>query len=208
MAKVGAQRAAELTGRSKSTIQRAMSAGKLSFEIDSSGRRLIDISELERAFGFKPVGGSVSASAPGSEEEEMKKAEDIVEFERLKMQVRMLEEQLDSAKEQIADLKEQRDLWQKQAQQVLLTSQYSQKQAEELKEELEERKRREAERRQQVMEARMKKVSGTPHNQNRPVSLPSERSSDAEESDSRDEESSGLAFDIKDLWRRIREKVA
>ena len=29
MAKVGAQRAAELTGKSKSTIQRAMKSGKL-----------------------------------------------------------------------------------------------------------------------------------------------------------------------------------
>ena len=35
MAKVGAQRAAELTGKSKSTIQRAMNAGKLSYEMDN-----------------------------------------------------------------------------------------------------------------------------------------------------------------------------
>lgn len=54
MAKVGAQRAAELTGRSKSTIQRAMNAGKLSFEIDGNGRRLIDASELDRVFGMLP----------------------------------------------------------------------------------------------------------------------------------------------------------
>ena len=54
MAKVGAQRAAVLTGRSKSTVQRAMNAGKLSYEQDANGRRIIDVSELERVFGIKP----------------------------------------------------------------------------------------------------------------------------------------------------------
>ena len=34
MAKVGAQRAAELTGKSKSTVQRAMNNGKISFDKD------------------------------------------------------------------------------------------------------------------------------------------------------------------------------
>ena len=51
MSKIGPQRAADLTGRSKSTIQRAMNTGKLSYEIDSAGRRVIDVSELERVFG-------------------------------------------------------------------------------------------------------------------------------------------------------------
>ena len=58
MAKVGAQRAAELTGRSKSTIQRSMNSGKLSFEIDGNGRRLIDASELDRVFGLLPQGAT------------------------------------------------------------------------------------------------------------------------------------------------------
>ena len=54
MSKVGAQRAADLTGRSKSTVQRAMKSGKLSFEIDENGQRLVDVSELERVFGMAP----------------------------------------------------------------------------------------------------------------------------------------------------------
>lgn len=217
MAKVGAQRAADLTGRSKSTIQRAMSSGKLSFDVDANGRRLIDISELERAFGLKPVGKD--SPVPRSEEDDMKKAEEIVEMERLKMRVKALEDQLDSTKEQLSDLKDQRDLWQKQAQQVLLTSQYSQKQAEELKEELEVRKRREAERRQHILEAKMKKLSGAPHNQNRPSgverarppsSLSSEGDAAAEDAEDRGEESSESEpmFNFRGIWRRIREKVA
>ncbi|MCB9988414.1 MAG: entry exclusion 1 domain-containing protein [Rhodospirillales bacterium] len=150
MAKVGAQRAAELTGKSKSTIQRAMKSGKISYEVDNNGRRLIDVSELDRAFGL-----TSQASSPAEDktvENEIEKASQILEMERMKMRIRMLEDQIEASKDTIEDLKEQRDQWQKQAQQVLLTSQYSQKQAEELKEELKERERRSQIRRQQKME--------------------------------------------------------
>mgnify|MGYP001236298465 CR=1 FL=1 len=62
MAKVGAQRAAVLTGKSKSTVQRAMNSGKLSYELDQNGRRVIDVSELERVFGIQQQ--SVQQAAP------------------------------------------------------------------------------------------------------------------------------------------------
>lgn len=150
MAKVGAQRAAELTGKSKSTIQRAMKQGKISYEMDGNGRRVIDVSELERAFGLMPQ--DTDGKDKGHIEAELEKATQMLEMERLKMKIKMLEEQVDTSRNQIEDLKEQRDQWQKQAQQVLLTSQYSQKQAEELKEELKERERRARMRRQQYME--------------------------------------------------------
>ncbi len=152
MAKVGAQRAAELTGRSKSTVQRAMKAGKLSYEVDSNGRRVIDVSELERAFGLMPMDGDTVSRS--NVEAELEKATQMLELERMKMRIRMLEDQIETAKSQIEDLKEQRDQWQKQAQQVLITSQYSQKQAEELKEEIKERERRARARRLQHMEQR------------------------------------------------------
>jgi len=150
MAKVGAQRAAELTGKSKSTIQRAMKNGKISYEMDSNERRVIDVSELERAFGLVPQDSDTKDK--GHVEAELEKATQMLEMERLKMKIRLLEDQLDGTRAQIEDLKEQRDQWQKQAQQVLLTSQYSQKQAEELKEELTERERRARIRRQQMTE--------------------------------------------------------
>lgn len=156
MAKVGAQRAADLTGRSKSTIQRAMKSGKLSFEIDESSNRLVDVSELERVFGLAP-------ERPSNNSEDLVKAEiqrahDMLETERMKMRIRMLEDQLHLTQSQLDDVKDQRDQWQKQAQQVLLTSQYSQKQAEDLKEELKERDRREKMIRQKQAEERMKKM--------------------------------------------------
>ena len=164
MAKVGAQRAAELTGRSKSTVQRAMNSGKLSFEIDSNGRRLIDASELDRVFGLLPQGaGSASSSAAQQEtssQTELQRAADMLEIERLKMRVRGLEEQLEIVRDQLEDMRGQRDLWQKQSQQILITSQYSQKQAEELKEELRQREERGRIAKQKMLEDRMKRMQG------------------------------------------------
>lgn len=186
MAKVGAQRAAELTGRSKSTIQRAMKTGKLSYEVDAHDRRVIDVSELERVFGLAPQDSSRNESQVI--EAELEKATQMIEAERLKMRIRMLEDQLDLTKAQIDDLKSQRDQWQKQAQQVLLTSQYSQKQAEELKEELKERDRRARIRRQQEMERRGHKeqAAATPKSVQERV------------------QEAARTFDIQSLWHRIR----
>ncbi len=159
MAKVGAQRAAELTGKSKSTVQRAMNAGKLSYEVDGNGRRLVDVSELDRVFGLMPQSndnstgsrGNVEASSSSTAMElELEKARHAIEIERLRMEVRMAQEQVEMAQRQIEDLKVQRDLWQKQAQQILITSQYSQKQSEERIAEMRERE----EARQRAAEAK------------------------------------------------------
>ncbi len=163
MAKVGAQRAAELTGRSKSTVQRSMNSGKLSFEIDANGRRLIDVSELDRVFGLLPQNGAAN-NAPSSQETtsqtELQRAADMLEIERLKMRVRALEDQLEMTREQLEDMRGQRDLWQKQSQQILITSQYSQRQAEELKEELRQREERGRIAKQKMLEDRMKRMQG------------------------------------------------
>jgi hypothetical protein len=48
--------AARLTGKAKSTIHRAMEAGRLSYTIDDEGERLIDPAELARAFDIKSPG--------------------------------------------------------------------------------------------------------------------------------------------------------
>lgn len=153
--KVRAQKAAQLSGKSKSTIQRHMNDGKLSFELDNEGKKVIDTSELERVFGaLKSPGEKRSYSS--DTEAELKRATEMLEMERMKMRIRYLEDQNHTLETQLDDAKSQRDQWQKQAQQVLLTSQYSQQQAEELKEQLKERDRREMARRKQMMEAKMK----------------------------------------------------
>lgn len=152
MAKVGAKRAAELTGVSKSTIQRAMNSGKLSYEQDMNSRRIIDVSELERVFGLQKQNQEEQQSS--SVEAELEKAANMIEMERLKMRVKMLEEKLAMTETQLEDLRGQRDQWQKQASQTLITSQYSQKQAEELRAEIKEREERARERREQRMRDR------------------------------------------------------
>lgn len=166
MAKVGAQRAAELTGKSKSTVQRSMNSGKLSFELDQNGRRLVDVSELERVFGLKQTAAANNGAAV---EKELEKASGMIEMERLKMRIKMLEDQLHNAESQIEDLKDQRDSWQKQASQVLLTSQYTQKQAEDLAEKLKVREQRARERKQQAMDRQMQQMRA--ENQNRSDSM-------------------------------------
>lgn len=187
MAKVGAQRAAELTGRSKSTIQRAMNNGKLSYEVDPNGRRVIDVSELDRALGLRQAGSSNGFDAGAGVEQELEKASAMLETERLKMRIKMLEDQLDMANNQIADLKDQRDLWQKQASQVLITSQFSQKQAEELRAELKEREARARARRDQMEKQSEKTVKKMkPGNEN--------AQAQAEEEN----------FNFKGLWKRVK----
>ncbi len=166
MAKVGTQRAAELTGRSKSTIQRAMKSGKISSDKDANGRAIIDVSELERVFGLKPQQEKSEVST--NVEAELKRASEMIEFERQKMRIKMLEDKVQDLETQLDDLKSQRDLWQKQAHQVLLTTEYTQKQADEYKEKLVERERREELRRKQMLEAKMQRLKGQNENQKVP----------------------------------------
>ncbi len=193
MAKVGAQRAAELTGKSKSTIQRSMNSGKLSYEMDANKRRIIDVSELERVFGLKsPAKENTSSSV----EAELKKATDMIEMERMKMKIKMLEDQLETAHESIDDLKAQRDQWQKQAQQVLITSQYSQKQAEDYKAELKNREEQARKRREQMMAERMKKVQEQKaQNQNKEGGTAERKMT---------EENTNSALNFQGLWKKIK----
>ena len=197
MAKVGAQRAADLTGKSKSTIQRAMNSGKLSYEMDANNRRIIDVSELERVFGLSSPAQSNNTAT--SVEAELKKATDMLEMERMKMKIKALEDQLENAQDSIEDLKSQRDQWQKQAQQVLITSQYSQKQAEEYKAELKEREEKARKRREQMMAERMQKMQG--QNQNKPDAP--ERKMTEENAAAQSDDSKG-GFDFQNLWQKIK----
>ncbi len=164
MAKVGAHRASELTGRSKSTIQRAMKTGKLSYEVDDAGRKLIDVSELERVFGLEPENKRTGSSQDASIQFELQRASDMLEMERLKMRLKSAEDQLHNTQTHLEDMRQQRDQWQKQAAQILLTNQHTQKQADDLKEELKERDRREQALREKQIEMRTRKLQA--QNQN------------------------------------------
>ncbi|MCK6419203.1 MAG: entry exclusion 1 domain-containing protein [Alphaproteobacteria bacterium] len=200
MAKVGAQRAAELTGRSKSTIQRAMNNGKLSYSVDANERRVIDVAELERVFGLQKQGSEETPSA----EQELEKAAALMETERLKMRVRFLEEQLESAQTQLEDMKGQRDNWQRQANQVLLTSQYNQKQAEDLREEIKRREQAARERRQKMLgESKTRK----PQNENA-QDAPARPLTQRAQKMVQDIVSSAEPFNFSGLWKRVKDGVS
>ncbi len=138
MAKVGAQRAAVLTGKSKSTIQRAMNSGKLSYSLDQNDRRVIDVSELERVFGIRPESLQAQNSANGASAPGGFPAEFDIDKERLTLEIKLLELRLENANEQIEDLRDQRDKWENQANQVLLTTQHTHKQLEDLRSDIRE----------------------------------------------------------------------
>jgi len=168
MAKVGAKRAAELTGKSKSTIQRAMKSGKVSYEVLDNNRRVVDVSELERVFGLDDTAtGTTSVTTKTtSVETELQKAKDILEMERMKMRIRSLEDQLHVQTQLVEDMKSQRDNWQKQAQQILITSQHSQKEAEGYKKELKDREDRARQIKQKRMQQNMAQLQKRTQNQN------------------------------------------
>ena len=218
MAKVGAQRAAELTGRSKSTIQRSMNSGKLSFELDANNRRIIDVSELDRVFGLAPQGGTASASSndeggSGNVEAELKRAADLIEMERMKMRIKALEDQLEIRDEQLEDVKGQRDQWQRQAQQVLITSQYSQQQAEELKEQLRERDERAKQQRERAIAERSRRMNGQNENPapRHPITQPAQSQAIQQQQQAAQQQpgaapakAPAAALDFQGLWKKIK----
>jgi hypothetical protein len=124
MAKVGLQRAAELTGKSRSTIHRAMNAGRLSYEKNESGERLVDVSELQRLFG-EVSQESVRNDAPTGQGHATQLAEIQAQLELERAKNGLLAERIGELKARDAELREDRDRWRSQAEQAtrLLTDQ-------------------------------------------------------------------------------------
>ena len=211
MAKVGAKRAAELTGKSKSTIQRAMNSGKISFEKDNNNRRVIDVSELERAFGLVEA---ETQSQTSSAQDELKRASELLEMERLRMKLKTLEDQLSAKEDQLEDMRAQRDQWQKQAQQVLLTSQYSQRQAEEYKAEIRERNKREQAKRQKLMKERMGRLKSQEESAKKAGTI-KQKTASANESkeqerggDQASESASSLQPEQSSFWANFKKRIS
>lgn len=109
MPELSLSQAAKLTGKSKSTINRAIKTGKLSATRHEDGTYSIDPAELARAFEVEPSEG---AKRSGAEPDET----------RLLERIAALESMLDREREISADLKEDRDRWRQQAT-ALLTDQ-------------------------------------------------------------------------------------
>ena len=110
MPELSLSQAAKLTGKSKSTINRAVKTGKLSAARHEDGSYSIDPAELARAFDVEPLEGA--------------KRRDTEPDETLLLErIAALEAMLNREREISSDLKEDRDRWRQQA--TLLTDQRS-----------------------------------------------------------------------------------
>lgn len=74
MSKLSVTEAVKVIPQSESTLRRDMRNGKISFEIDPKGRKLIDVSELARVYGS--LNGQNGSHPPESSSEETETAND------------------------------------------------------------------------------------------------------------------------------------
>jgi len=110
MPELSLSQAAKLTGKSKSTINRAIKTGKLSATRHEDGTYSIDPAELARTFDVEPLEGT-------------ERRDTDPDRARLLERITALEAMLSREREIAADLKEDRDRWRQQA--TLLTDQRS-----------------------------------------------------------------------------------
>ena len=130
MAEFTLRKAAELVGKSKSTIFRAIKTGRLSATKTDTGDFAIQAAELFRV--YKPLKGaaSVSGTAQRSTQRQMghdatanatveTPVETAVRMAELETELRVLRELLDELKRQRDDYKTERDSWRDRAEHLL-----------------------------------------------------------------------------------------
>jgi hypothetical protein len=96
-------KAAEISGKGKSTIHRAIKSGKISAKRHEDGSYSIDASELHRVFPRNP-----SEPTPRDNPEPPSEPP-AVELEVLRMKATMLEEQLGRERDTVEDLRRRLD---------------------------------------------------------------------------------------------------
>lgn len=96
-------KAAEVTGKGKSTIHRAIKSGKLSASRHDDGSYSIDAAELHRVFPKNP-----KEPSPRDTKEPIVEPP-AVELEVLRMKAAMLEEQLGRERDNVEDLRRRLD---------------------------------------------------------------------------------------------------
>ena len=99
--------AAKATGKSKTTIQRAIAKGTISAQKEKNGRYSIDPSELHRVFPMLPTDtvaqpSQVNTSRPSNETP-------------LQVKVEALEAMLEREREALTEMRSDRDAWKQQA---------------------------------------------------------------------------------------------
>lgn len=102
--------ASELVGKNRSTLHRAMVAGRLSYSVGDNGDRLIDTSELDRVYGVQQTAPEQRNDASGDQCNDTQLAELRVQLELERAKAVFLSDQ-------VKDLREDRDRWRSMAEQ-------------------------------------------------------------------------------------------
>jgi hypothetical protein len=111
-------KAAEASGKSKSTINRAIKSGKLSAHRNDDGSYSIDPSELSRAFPVTNQ-GTPNMEPKGNPTEPFQIRELEARLEAAHERLQDARERLTEKDDMIADLRSDRDTWRQQATRLL-----------------------------------------------------------------------------------------
>lgn len=117
LAYVGINEAARLVGKAKQQIYRDIEAGRLSWNLDTPGKKLLQIADLDRIYKLKPKG--VTGNITGHKNQELpqpnadvttsKTVATEIELAVLKERLAARDEALRQAQDEIRDLRENRD---------------------------------------------------------------------------------------------------
>lgn len=99
--------AAKATGKSKTTIQRAIAKGRISASKGDNGRYVIEPSELHRVF---PLAPHATVAQPSQSDTVLPQNETT-----LQVKVEALEAMLDREREALSEMRNDRDAWKQQA---------------------------------------------------------------------------------------------
>lgn len=114
--------AAKATGKSKSTISRAIRKGKVSAEHDAHGQFAIDPAELHRVYPAAEQGNGCTANDTSHHATRQNGAMQQVEIANLERENALLREMLGREREMSRGVEQDRDHWRQQAT-TLLTDQ-------------------------------------------------------------------------------------
>ncbi len=112
--------AAKATGKSKSTLSRAISKGKISAEHDAHGQFAIDPAELHRVYPAAEQGNGREANDVGNHATPSNSATQRAEIAGFERENALLREMLNREKEISRGLEQDRDHWRQQATALLV----------------------------------------------------------------------------------------
>ena len=108
MSKLTLTEAVKVISVSQATLYRDLKKGKVSFETDGKGRRLIDVSELERVYGELKTPEQSEKGSENTAETIIEKSQNVSLTNNDNQKIAMLETQVQELKDQITAEREEK----------------------------------------------------------------------------------------------------